>query len=75
MLQLYRNILSIIHAMTKSFALLCSAQDGESTDMKMANFDEMPSLLITPFHNKGIFPILGVFFEILISLECAVDSE
>ena len=37
-LSLYENILTTIHAMTKSFLLFCSAQDGESADMNCLVF-------------------------------------
>ena len=36
--QLYNNILKTIHAMTKSFVLLYSAHNGESTDMNCLAF-------------------------------------
>ena len=77
----FKNISTTIHAMTKSFLPFRSAQDGKSTGVnclvlfehtaKMAKFAE------TPIYNKGILLILASFlgYEILLLLECTVDSE
>ena len=37
-LQSHNNILTTVHATTKSFVPFCSAQDGESTDMNSLMF-------------------------------------
>ena len=67
--------------MTKSFVPFCSTQDGESTDMNClvfrAHCKNGKILMKHQVYNKGILPILVIFsgYEMLISLECAVDSE
>ena len=81
--QALQNILTIIHGTTKLFVPFCSAQDGESTDMNCLQFQvhckNGKIWMKHQVYNKGILPILENFFiknyEILISLECAVDSE
>ena len=63
---LYENILTTIHAMTKSFLPFCSAQDGESTDMNCLVFwtrcENGKILTKCQVYNKGIFTDFGYFF-------------
>ena len=68
--------------MTKLFVPFCSAQDGESTDMNCLVFwahceNGKNSMKHQVYNNKGIFTNFEYFseYEILISLECTVDSE
>ena len=77
-----QTISTTVHAMTKSFVPFCSAQDGESTDMNCLEFwayCENDKILMKRqvYIIRGFSPILGIFsyYEILISLECAVNSE
>ena len=76
--QLYKNILTTRHATTRLFVPFCSAQDGESTDMNYLYSEcitEMAKFCTNcQVYNKGI---LSFFHknELLISLECEVDSE
>ena len=66
--QLYRNILTTVHAMTKLFVQFSSAQDGESTDMNClvlcGHCENGKILMKHQVYNKGIFAILGIFFII-----------
>ena len=76
-----QNISTIIHATTKLFVPFCSAQDGESTDMNCLVFwaycKNGKILMKHQVYNKGFFTKFEYFsqYEILISLECAVDCE
>ena len=67
-LQSYTNILTTVHATTKSFVPFCSAQDGESTDMNClvfyAHCENGKFLLKHQVYNKGIFTNFGYFFKI-----------
>ena len=76
-LQLYKNSSTTVHATTKLIVPLCSAQDGESTDMNcfehIAKFNEWKAQsIIREF--SSIWSISSQC-EILILLECAVDPE
>ena len=78
----HNNISTTIHAMTKLFVPFCSAQDGESTDMNCLMFwahCKIGKILTKQqvYIIRAFSPISGIFeqYEILISLECAVDSE
>ena len=60
-----RNILTTVHATTKLFVPLCSAQDGESDDMNCLAFwahcKNGKILMKHQVYNKGILSILDSF--------------
>ena len=68
--------------MPKLFILFCSAQDGESTDINCLVFWAHCEMSKFPQNAKSIIRGFSQFwvifhnnYEILISLECAVDCE
>ena len=59
------NISTTVHAMTKSFVMFCSTQDGESTDVNClvfwAHCKNGKILTKRQVYNKGIFTNFGYF--------------
>ena len=62
-LKSHKNISATVHATTKSFALLSSAQDGESADMNClvvwAQSKNAQISMKRQVYNKGIFTNFG----------------